>query len=199
MKSSVVNCGSEVGVAHATFNIQALWHHSWHDSGRRFRACYEGGVRLDSCLVQVVMAHSVLITQAEDHLSWNVARLWSSDEAQVNWYKVSEDKSVVIGREPTKCTVEMGDVKNKWGRLSTCRSLSEVELMERQKQSFNDNGWCSEELLGDKECPYKRDDGNNAMVVSPYKIWLWELGICRTSYGEIVRGSKRAVHRWAVM
>ena len=33
----------------------------------------------------------------------------------------------------------------------------------------------------------QRDDGNNAMVVSPYKIWLWELGICRTAYGEIVR------------
>ena len=43
-----------------------------------------------------------------------------------------------------------------------------------------------EELLGDKECPYKRDDGNNAMVVSPYKIWLWELGNCRMAYG--VRG-----------
>ena len=38
------------------------------------------------------------------------------------------------------------------------------------------------------ECPCKRDDGNSAMVVSPYKIWLWELGICRTAYGEIVRG-----------
>ena len=72
---------------------------------------YEGGVRLDSCQVQVVMAHSVLITQAEDHLSWNVARLWSSDEAQVNWYKLREDKSMVFGREPTKCTVEMGDVR----------------------------------------------------------------------------------------
>ena len=34
----------------------------------------------------------------------------------------------------------------------------------------------------------QRGDGNNAMVVSPYKIWLWELSICRTSYGEIVRG-----------
>ena len=39
--------------------------------GDDFRACYEGGVRLDSCLVQVVMAHSVLITQAEEHLSWS--------------------------------------------------------------------------------------------------------------------------------
>ena len=41
------------------------------NSGIRFRTGYEGEVTLDRCLVQVVMAHSVLITQAEDHLSWS--------------------------------------------------------------------------------------------------------------------------------
>ena len=36
------------------------------------------------------------------------------------------------------------------------------------------------------------------MVVSPYKIWLWELGICRISVRLLeveMKGLKRGVHR----
>ena len=74
---------------------------------------FQGGVKLDSCLIQIVMFtdDTVVIVQKEEDLSWNVGSFHEAVKRHgltINWREMN---TMVFSREPTECTVEVGVVQ----------------------------------------------------------------------------------------
>ena len=65
---------------------------------------FQGGVELDSCLIQILVFadDTVMISQAEEDLSWNMGRFHEAVKRHgltINWRKTN---TMVFSMEPTE-------------------------------------------------------------------------------------------------
>ena len=74
---------------------------------------FQGGVELDSCLIQILMFadSTVMLAQTAEDLSQNVGRFHEAVKRHglmINWGRTN---TMVFSREPTECKVEVGGVQ----------------------------------------------------------------------------------------